>query len=113
MNMHVAAPVDSGDGELRLIGKVVAPLDADELQFKVLKILQGVELISTLVQTEKDKFDTPHKSEATLDHIEFLASTLADMSCDVLDNLPAVVDGDEPQDEPSVYETRGLLSASN
>lgn len=113
MNIHVAAPDDSGDGKLRLVGKVVAPLDADELQFKVFKILQGLELIMTLVQTEKEKSDTAHESEATLDHIEFLASTLADMSCSVLDSFPAEVDGGEPQNEPSVYEARGFLSAGN
>jgi hypothetical protein len=109
MNMHVETPVSGGE-KSRLGAKVVALLDASELQDQTFKILRGLELISTLVQTEMEKLaTTPNREhEAFLDNVEFLASTLADTACHVLDSLPPVAVS-EIDSGPSVYESRGLI----
>src|SRR4029453_17091268 len=98
MNIQVQPDLVSGAENPCLI-------DAGKLQDQTFKILQGLELIGTLVKGEKQK--TPNREhEAFLDSVQFLASTLADMASNVLDNLPSV----EASSGPSIYETRGLLS---
>lgn len=69
-------------------------IDIGELHDQTFKILQALELIGTLVQTEIDKENLSsvanYEHEAFLSNVQFLASTFADMASHVLDNLPAV-----------------------
>lgn len=90
MNTHVE-PGISGAEKLCLVAPrhTGAPLDASELQALTFRVLQGIELIGTLTEAEKLVAASNHEREAFLDGIEFIVSTIADMQCRVLDNLPS------------------------
>lgn len=107
MNVHVAAPVSGGEN-VCLGGK---PIDTAELHMMTFKILRAFELIGTLVQTEFKKANRAevanHEHEAFLNNVELIASTFADISSRLLDNLPSVPDTDVEANR-SIYENRGF-----
>lgn len=67
----------------------ISGMSAVELQALTFRVLQGIELIGTLAEAEKLVAASNHEREAFLDGIEFIVSTVADMQCRVLDNLPS------------------------
>jgi hypothetical protein len=81
MNMNVQTPVSGGENPCPF----ETGLDIGELQTQTLRILGAFELIGSLVTSAIG--NPNHEQEAFLNHVELVASTFADMTCDVLDSL--------------------------
>jgi hypothetical protein len=73
------------------------PLDIERLQALVMKLLGGWELTGHLVKAAKEDPQANH--EDLLNHVELIADTFADMTCEVFDMLLQAEREDEDADE--------------